>query len=84
MEPKTIMIIGAGMLQLPAIRIAKEMGLITMVSDMNARAIGMKYADIPVIESTRDIEGTVRVARSYATHRKIDGVITTEMTEKTK
>lgn len=76
MEPKTIMIVGAGVLQLPAIRIAKDMGLITMVTDMNPRAIGMKYADIPVIESTRDIEGTVRVARNYATHRRIDGVIT--------
>jgi len=76
MQPKTIMIIGAGVLQLPAIQIAKQMGLITMVTDYNPRAIGMKYADIPVIISTRDIEGTVRVARSYATHRKIDGVIT--------
>ncbi|MBN1594189.1 MAG: alpha-hydroxy-acid oxidizing protein [Candidatus Coatesbacteria bacterium] len=70
------MIIGAGILQLPAIRLAKEMGLITMVSDMNPRAIGMRYADIPLIVSTRDIEGTVRAARDYATHRKIDGVIT--------
>ena len=73
---KTIMIVGAGLLQLPAIRTAKEMGLITMVSDMNPNAIGMKYADIPVIVSTRDIDGTVRAARSYATHRRIDGVIT--------
>jgi len=76
MEPKAIMIIGAGILQLPAIRIAKDMGLITMVADMNPLAIGMKYADIPVLVSTRDIEGTVRAARNYATHRKIDGVIT--------
>ncbi|MCD6326370.1 alpha-hydroxy-acid oxidizing protein [bacterium] len=76
MSPKTIMIIGAGFLQLPAIRIAKDMGLITMVTDMNSKAVGMRYADIPVIVSTRDIEGTVRVARSYAMHRKIDGVIT--------
>jgi len=76
MAPKTIMVIGAGILQLPAIQIAKQMGLITMVTDMNPRAIGMKYADIPVVVSTRDIDGTVRAARSYATHRKIEGVIT--------
>ena len=73
---KIIMIIGAGILQLPAIKIAKEMGLYTVVTDYNKNAIGLKYADYPIIMSTRDVDGTVRVAKEFNKVRKIDGVIT--------
>ena len=70
------MIIGAGILQVPAIKIAKEMGLYTVVTDYNKNAIGLKYADHPIIMSTRDVDGTVRVAKEFNKIRKIDGVIT--------
>ncbi len=70
------MIIGAGILQVPAIKIAKEMGLYTVVTDYNKNAIGLKYADYPIIMSTRDVDGTVRVAKEFNKIRKIDGVIT--------
>ncbi len=73
---KRIMIIGAGFLQVPAIEIAHEMGLKTIVTDYNKDAPGMKIADVPIVMSTRDIEGTVRVAREYAEKDTIDGVIT--------
>lgn len=75
-EAKRIMIIGAGILQVPAIEIAKEMGLKTIVTDYNPKAPGLKIADVPLIMSTKDIEGTVRVARQYAERDRIDGVIT--------
>ena len=70
------MIIGAGILQAPAIRIAHEMGLLTMVTDYNRGAYGMKFADFPVVMSTRDVDGTVRAAKEFAKKRRIDGVIT--------
>jgi biotin carboxylase len=70
------MIIGAGILQAPAIKIAREMGLLTLVTDYNKNAYGMKFADFPVVMSTRDVDGTVRVAKQFSKSRKIDGVIT--------
>lgn len=73
---KILMIIGAGILQAPAIKIAKEMGLLTMVTDLNKNAYGMRFADFPTIMSTRDVDGTVRVAKEFSKTRRIDGVIT--------
>ncbi len=60
---QTIIVIGGGLLQLPVILQAKKMGLQVIVTDYNPEAIGMKDADIPIVMSTRDIEGSVRVAR---------------------
>jgi len=73
---KVIFIIGAGILQAPAIRTAKEMGLRTAVTDYNENAYGMKLADFPIVMSTRDVDGTVRVAKQFTRTRRIDGVIT--------
>jgi isopentenyl diphosphate isomerase/L-lactate dehydrogenase-like FMN-dependent dehydrogenase/biotin carboxylase len=61
-------------MQIPAIRIAKEMGLKTIATDYNPDAPGLSLADVPVVMSTKDTEGTVRVARQY--QHKIRGVIT--------
>lgn len=73
---KSLMIIGAGILQIPVIEIAKEMGLKTIVTDYNQEAPGMKIADVPLIMSTKDVEGTVRAAKEYSQKARIDGVIT--------
>ncbi len=73
---KVIFIVGAGILQAPAIRTAKEMGLQTAVTDYNENAYGMKLADFPIVMSTRDVDGTVRVAKQFTRMRRIDGVIT--------
>lgn len=73
---KTIMVIGGGLLQLPVILTAKKMGLQVMVTDYNSNALGMKDADIPIIMSTRDIEGSVRVAKAQNELTPISGVLT--------
>ncbi|HQE60531.1 MAG TPA: ATP-grasp domain-containing protein, partial [Spirochaetota bacterium] len=73
---KTIMIIGGGLLQLPAIQTAKKMGLQVIVTDYNPEAVGMKFADIPLVISTRDFEGTVREARRQNKLTPINGVLT--------
>lgn len=70
------MIIGGGLLQLPAILTAKKMGLQVIVTDYNPNAPGMKDADIPIIMSTRDFEGSVRVARAQNKLTPIHGVLT--------
>jgi len=42
---KRLLIIGASILQLPAIVKAKEMGLYVAVADFNPNAVGIPYAD---------------------------------------
>lgn len=69
---KKILIIGASILQLPAIKKAKEMGLEVAVADFNPEAIGVPYADKYFNASTIDIEAIVRVAEEY----QPDGIIT--------
>lgn len=69
---KKIMILGASILQLPAIVKAKEMGLQVIAVDMDENAIGFKIADICLNISTNDIKNVVRAAKEY----KIDGIMT--------
>lgn len=76
MSGKRIIIIGGGLLQVPAIQIAADMGLYTIVVDYNKNAYGMKIADYPLVVSTRDVDGNVRAARALSKQMKIDGVIT--------
>ena len=73
---KNLLIIGAGLLQVPVIKIANEIGLKTIVTDYNDNAPGMKMADYKLVISTRDIDGTVRIAKEFNEKIKIDGVIT--------
>lgn len=69
---KKIMILGASMLQLPAILKAKEMGLKVIAVDMDKDAIGFKEADVCLEISTIDIPKVIEAAKQY----KIDGIIT--------
>lgn len=52
------------------------MGLKVIVTDYNPNALGMKYADIPIVMSTRDIEGSVRIAKKQNEITPISGVLT--------
>lgn len=70
---KRIMILGASILQLPAIEKALEMGLQVVGVDMNPEAIGLQVEGvIPEIISTIDIPAVVAAAKRH----KIDGVMT--------
>lgn len=66
------MILGASILQLPAIRKAKEMGLQVIAVDMDKNAVGFKEADVCLEISTIDIPKVVEAAKQY----NIDGVMT--------
>ena len=66
------MIVGASVLQLPAIIKAKEMGLEVAVVDFNPKAIGINYADKYYNASTIDEEEVVKAAIDY----KPDGIMT--------
>lgn len=69
---KKVLIIGASILQLPAIQKAKELGYYVGVADYNPEAIGIPYADEYFNVSTIDIDGVVEVAK----HFKPDGIMT--------
>ena len=73
---RNLIIIGGGILQVPLIRTAKEMGLCTIVFDMSGTAPGIQEADQAVLMSTRDIEGCVREAKIISRSRPVHGVVT--------
>lgn len=70
---KKIMILGASILQLPAIEKAVEMGLDVVVLDMNPEAVGFSVQGVTKeIISTIDVSAAVEAAKRH----KIDGVLT--------
>lgn len=69
---KKIMILGASILQLPAIQKAKQMGLQTIAVDMDKGAVGFQCADICLDISTIDIPNVLKAAKFY----DIDGIMT--------
>ncbi|WP_333886808.1 ATP-grasp domain-containing protein [Clostridium sp.] len=71
---KTLLILGAGKEQVPAIIRAKRKGIYTVVLDMNPQAEGFKYANEHYIISTRDEKSLIDFVKNY--DGKIDGVIT--------
>lgn len=66
------MIVGASVLQLPAILKAKEMGLEVAVVDFNPEAIGIPYADKYYNGSTMNEDEVLAAAEDY----KPDGIMT--------
>ena len=66
------MIIGASVLQLPAIKRAKELGFNVAVADYDPKAIGIPYADKFYEVSTIDIEGVTAAAEDFGA----DGIMT--------
>lgn len=73
---QAIIIVGAGLLQVPAIQIAKEMGLKVIATDRNPQAPGFAYADFPVILDIRDVSGHIETAKEYSRKLSIAAVFT--------
>lgn len=70
---KKILILGASIWQLPAIKTAKKLGLEVIVADMNPDAIGFKEEGVICeIVSTIDTEKVLAVAKKH----RINGILT--------
>ncbi|MEA4968196.1 MAG: ATP-grasp domain-containing protein [Bacteroidaceae bacterium] len=69
---KTILVVGAGFGQLPAIKTAKDMGLTVVVVDKNPNAIGMPLANYAYPVDIIDFNGVLAIAKKH----KIDGIVT--------
>ena len=67
-----LLIIGASILQLPAIKKAKELGHYVAVADYNPEAVGIPYADEFYNASTIDINAICDVAEKF----NPDGIMT--------
>lgn len=69
---KKLLIVGASILQVPAIKKAKEMGLTVGVVDYNPNAVGIQYADKYFNCSTLDKDGVNKAVKEFAA----DGIMT--------
>ena len=73
---EAVLMLGAGIEQVYAIKLAKKKGFYVIAVDKNPRAPGFEFADECYPISTRDIAGLKRFVRSINGRRKVSGVIT--------
>jgi len=71
MRKKTLLVLAAGPLQLPAITVGKRLGLRVVAADGDPNAPGLALADVAHVIDIGDPEVCLRVARA----EKVDGVI---------
>lgn len=69
---KKIMILGAGIYQVPLIRTAKRLGIYTIVVSIPGNYPGFEIADKIYYENTTDYDKVLEIARA----EKIDGIVT--------
>ena len=68
---KKLLVLAAGILQIPVIKKAREMGYYVIAADGNPEAVGLPLADKAVVANITDEEVMLRIARE----EQIDGVI---------
>jgi len=68
---KKLLVLAAGILQMPVIKKAKEMGIYVVAADGDKNAVGLQYADKPVVANITSEEEMLRIARE----EQINGVI---------
>ena len=68
---KKLLVLAAGILQVPVIKKAKEMGVYVVAADGDPNAVGLKLADKPIVVNITSEEDMLRVARE----EQVDGVI---------
>ena len=69
---KKILILGAGIYQVPLINTAKRLGIETIVASIPGNYPGFKLADKVYYENTTDYEAILKIARE----EEIDGIVT--------
>lgn len=68
---KRLLILAAGILQVPVIKKAREMGYYAIAVDGDANAVGLNYADKAIVANITDEETMLQIACD----EKVDGVI---------
>lgn len=70
---KKILILGAGIYQVPLIKTAKRLGIYTIVASIPGNYPGFELADKVYYKNTTDYEAILEIAKD----EKIDGIVTT-------
>lgn len=70
---KSILIVSAGIMQIPAIKKAKEMGLFVICTDKNPEAVGFKFCDLSANIDSKDIEGHLKFVKENKRKYNIKG-----------
>jgi biotin carboxylase len=73
---KTILILGAGIMQIPAIKIAKKNEWQVIVADRYEKAVGASLSDIFEKVDLKDYRRMAKMARAYKEKGMLDGVFT--------
>lgn len=68
---KRLLVLAAGILQVPIIKRAHEMGIYVIAADGDPTAVGLQYADKPIVANIVNEDVMLAIARE----EKIDGVI---------
>lgn len=76
MTPPALLLVGAGLLQVPAIELAKTMGLYVVATDRDPNAAAFPLVDRSVTLDTKDVEGHVALARALAEELDLAAVYT--------
>jgi biotin carboxylase len=72
--PRAILIVCGGLLQVPAIDAAHDLGLHVVMTDARVDAPAMKLAEEPIALDIYDIEGHVALVRELQRHHELVGV----------
>ncbi len=76
LTPKTVFILGCGIMQIPALRIARDMGWHAAAADGNPEAEGRNLCDSFYHVDLKDTEGLIAVAREIREMRGLETVFT--------
>jgi len=76
MKTKSVMMIGGGIQEIEAVRIAQSMGLKVIVTDRDPQAPCFPYADFTAVIDGQDVENLIAFALSKKEELNIVGVFT--------
>jgi biotin carboxylase len=77
LKPRSLLVIGAGRMQVPVVEVAKAMGLVVLVMDRNPEAPAMALADHRIMADISDLPGAVAATEVFAkAHFIPDGALT--------
>ena len=62
MQQKRLLVLAAGILQVPVIKKAKEMGIYVIAADGDPDAVGLRYADKAIVVNITSEEDVLKVA----------------------
>lgn len=73
---KHLLVVGGGLMQLPALRLAQKKGLVTVCLDANPQALGRGESQFFYQADIKDENQCLQVAQEHKRNYRLDGVLT--------